>query len=92
MRDDIVKLLDGRIKYGKGFEYLIDAIELYRSGDTLKSIYAVIADKRNTSIAAVEKNIALAVESCDGDGPITPKAFIARAKERIMFDFGEYAR
>ena len=84
MREKTVKLLREYIKSadGYGFDCLVDAVEMYSAEKTLKSVYAEIALSRCKSVCAVEK----AVAEAETDTPETPKAFIARVKERILFE------
>lgn len=69
-----------------GFDCLVDAVEMYSADRTLKSVYAEIALSRCKSVCAVEKAVAAAVSEAETDVPETPKAFIARVKERILFE------
>lgn len=91
MRDKTKKVLGRYIKNGKAFEYIVDAVELYNSdGDSLKRIYKIIAEKYSVKPAAVDRSIALAVSGSEADfEEITPKEFIARIKEQILFEFDE---
>ncbi|MCM1367424.1 MAG: sporulation initiation factor Spo0A C-terminal domain-containing protein [Roseburia sp.] len=89
MRDEVKKLLKEAGIRGGGTEYIADAVILYKDGMTLKDIYAAIAKNRGVRTAAVEKSVARAVGETVSDAPCTPKAFIARIKERIMFELGE---
>lgn len=90
MREKTVKLLREYIKSadGYGFDCLVDAVEMYSAEKTLKSVYAEIALSRCKSVCAVEKAVAVAVavSEAETDTPETPKAFIARVKERILFE------
>lgn len=87
MREKTVKLLREYIKSadGYGFDCLVDAVEMYSAEKTLKSVYAEIALSRCKSVCAVEKAVAVAVSEAETETPETPKAFIARVKERILF-------
>ncbi len=91
MREEINNiLLEHGLRRGNGFECLADAVERY--GDqtlSLKRIYAEIADRRGMSFSAVEKAVSSCVNSSEYDMQITPKAFIAQIKERIMFEIDE---
>lgn len=91
MRELISAELDKYLKYGKAYEYLLDAIELYdvKSGDTLKRVYGQVASAHRVTTEAVARCIALAVSNLADDNGITAKAFIARIKERIMFEIDE---
>lgn len=90
MRDNVIKMLkDKGISENKGFDYLIEAVLLYDGQKALKDIYRYIADMYGTTRGAVEKNVALCVGSTVFDTKVTPKAFIAEVKERIMFGFDE---
>ena len=86
MREKTVKLLREYIKSADGYDCLVDAVEMYSAEKTLKSVYAEIALSRCKSVCAVEKAVAVAVSEAETDTPETPKAFIARVKERILFE------
>lgn len=89
MRERIKKALGECTARGRGFEYLVDAIEMYDDGATLKDIYSKIADKYGVGVNSVEKSVARVVSESFVESSFTPKAFIARIKERIMFELGE---
>lgn len=87
MREKTVTLLRRYIKRSSvGFDCLVDAVEMYSADRTLKSVYAEIALSRCKSVCAVEKAVAAAVSEAETDVPETPKAFIARVKESILFE------
>lgn len=73
-------------KHGLGRSRLSRAIELYSPERTLKSVYFTIAEETGASYFAVEKSVALAVGQIDD---VTPKAYIAREKERLTFSYRE---
>lgn len=89
MRDEVIKLLMQSGVRGNGLDNLADAVLLYDDDTTLKDIYAKIAESRGSKASTVEKSVAHAVGETVSDTPCTPKAFIARIKERILFELGE---
>lgn len=90
MRDKITVELNKYIKRGKAFDYLVDAVELYDFNDgSLKCVYDKVAKMHGKTPSAIGRSISLAVSNSGVDDNVTSKAFIARIKERIMFEIDE---
>lgn len=83
MREKILKFIG---RSGGSFDLLADVIEGYSPGNKIKDVYIKVGLMRNISAASVEKRVACAVGEISA---YTPKAYVARVKERIMFDQGE---